>query len=147
MFFTETAYTAKTRTTNTVNRCQPHNRPLTQLPEQPRVRAKFELKYERLKSKFSLILFAHNLMIGYSKRIEKIIRKKTFKNKKKRQGLKFNSRLVLTGVWTTGPWVIFVRAYKRRGYYPGELITRMDSSTDQNSLCIYCFFKITFKAS
>ena len=33
-----------------------------------RVSAKFELKYESSKSKFSLILFADNLMIGYSKR-------------------------------------------------------------------------------
>ena len=34
----------------------------------PRVSAKFELKYESSKSKFSLILFAYNLMIGYSKK-------------------------------------------------------------------------------
>ena len=32
------------------------------------VSAKFELRYESLKSKFSLILFAYNLMIGYSKK-------------------------------------------------------------------------------
>ena len=32
------------------------------------VSAKFELKYESSKSKFSLILFAYNLMIGYSKK-------------------------------------------------------------------------------
>ena len=30
--------------------------------------AKFELRYESLKSKFSLTLFAYNLMIGYSKK-------------------------------------------------------------------------------
>ena len=32
------------------------------------VSAKFELRYESLKNKFSLILFAYNLMIGYSKK-------------------------------------------------------------------------------
>ena len=31
--------------------------------------AKFELRYESVKKKFSLILFAYNLMIGYSKKI------------------------------------------------------------------------------
>ena len=35
---------------------------------QPRVSAKFELRYESLKSKFSIILLAFNLMIGYSKK-------------------------------------------------------------------------------
>ena len=30
--------------------------------------AKFDLRYESLKSKFSLILFAYNPMIGYSKK-------------------------------------------------------------------------------
>ena len=35
---------------------------------QPRVITKFELGYENLKSKFSLILFAYNLMIGHSKK-------------------------------------------------------------------------------
>ena len=34
----------------------------------PRVSAKFELGYQGSKSKFSLILFAYNLMIGYSKK-------------------------------------------------------------------------------
>ena len=34
----------------------------------PTVSAKFGLGYEGLKSKFSLILFAYNLMIGYSKK-------------------------------------------------------------------------------
>ena len=33
-----------------------------------RVSAKFELRYESLTSKFSLILFAFSLMIGYSKK-------------------------------------------------------------------------------
>ena len=37
------------------------------------------------------------------KRIEKIIRKSAFDNKKKKAGLKFNPELVLTGVRTTGP--------------------------------------------
>ena len=34
----------------------------------PRASAKFELGYQGSKSKFSLILFAYNLMIGYSKK-------------------------------------------------------------------------------
>ena len=34
-----------------------------------RVSAKFERRYESVKSKFSLILFAYNLMIEYSKKI------------------------------------------------------------------------------
>ena len=33
----------------------------------PKVTVKYELRYGSLKSKFSLILFAYNLMIGYSK--------------------------------------------------------------------------------
>ena len=38
----------------------------------PRVSAKFELGYQGSKSKFSLILFAYNLMIGYSKKNREI---------------------------------------------------------------------------
>ena len=34
----------------------------------PRVSANFELRYESLKSQFSWILFAYNLMIGYAKK-------------------------------------------------------------------------------
>ena len=34
----------------------------------PRVSVKFELGYKSLKNKFSLILFAYNLIIGYSKK-------------------------------------------------------------------------------
>ena len=34
----------------------------------PRVTAKFEVRYESLKSKFSLILFNYNLMTGYFKK-------------------------------------------------------------------------------
>ena len=45
---------------------------------QLRVCAKFELRYESLKSKFSLTLFAYNLMIGYAKKIEKIIWRECF---------------------------------------------------------------------
>ena len=68
--------------------------------------AKFELKYESLKSKFSLILFAYNLMIGYSKKNKEIIRESAFDSKKKKPGLKFNLRLALTGVRTTGLWYV-----------------------------------------
>ena len=42
-------------------------------------------------------------MIGYPKKIEKIIRESAFDKKKKKPGLKFNPGLVLTGVRTTGP--------------------------------------------
>ena len=44
-------------------------------------------------------------MIGYSKRIEKIIRESDFDEKKKKPGLKFNLRLALTGLRTTGAWI------------------------------------------
>ena len=44
-------------------------------------------------------------MIGYSKRIEKIIRESAFDNMKKKPGLIFNPKLALSGVRTTGPWV------------------------------------------
>ena len=43
-------------------------------------------------------------MIGYSKKIEKIIRKSTFDEKKKKPGLKSNPRLAVTSIQTTGPW-------------------------------------------
>ena len=43
-------------------------------------------------------------MIGYSKKIWKIIRESTFDKKKKKRGLKSNPGLALTGVRTTGPW-------------------------------------------
>ena len=86
----------------------------------PWVSAKFELRYESLKNKFSLILFAYNLMIGYSKKnIENYPREcfwwketaceqalclgKGWKNrevhrleKKKKPRLKFNPGLALT---------------------------------------------------
>ena len=45
-------------------------------------------------------------MIGYAKKIEKIIRESAFDKKKKKPGLKFNPGLALTGVRTTGPWSI-----------------------------------------
>ena len=39
---------------------------------------------ESLKSKFTLILFVHNLMIGYSKKNRKIDRENAFEEKKKK---------------------------------------------------------------
>ena len=45
----------------------------------PRVSAKFELKYESLKSKSSLILFTYNLMIGYSKKNRENYPRKCFR--------------------------------------------------------------------
>ena len=56
----------------------------------PWVSAKFELRCERLKSRFSLILFADNLIIDTLKSIEKIIRESAFDKKIKKPGLKFN---------------------------------------------------------
>ena len=50
---------------------------------------------ERLKSKFTLILFVHNLMIGYSKKNREIVRENAFKEKKKRPWSKFNPGLAL----------------------------------------------------
>ena len=75
---------------------------------QPWVSAKFELRYVSLKSKFSLILFAYNLMIGYSKKNRDDYPGKCFDKKIKKPGLNFNPGLALTGVRTTGPrhWTI-----------------------------------------
>ena len=42
-------------------------------------------------------------MIGYAKKIEKIIRQSAFDKKKKKSGLKFNPGLALTRVRTTRP--------------------------------------------
>ena len=44
----------------------------------PRVSAKFEFRVESLNSKFSLILFVYNLMIGYSKKIRENCPRKCF---------------------------------------------------------------------
>ena len=44
-------------------------------------------------------------MIGYSKKNKENIRESAFDSKKKKPGLKFNLRLALTGVRTTGPQV------------------------------------------
>ena len=50
-----------------------------------------------LKGKFRFIIFVYNLMINALKRIEKIIRKNAFEQKKKKPGLKFNPGLTLIG--------------------------------------------------
>ena len=68
-----------------------------------RVSSKFEFRYESLKSKFSLILFVNNLMIGYSKRNRENCPRNAFDEKKKRPGFKFNSGLALIGLRTSGP--------------------------------------------
>ena len=63
--------------------------------------AKFESRYEGSKSKFSLIVFAYNLMIGHIlKRIEKIILQSAFDKKTKKPGLKLIPGLALTSVRT-----------------------------------------------
>ena len=63
---------------------------------------KLEFRNElSLKSKFSLILFVYNLMIRYSKRIEKIIHENAFVKKKKKPKLKFIPRFVL---WLSTNW-------------------------------------------
>ena len=49
-------------------------------------------------------------MIGYSKKIEKIIQENAFDKKKKKPGLKFNPGLALTGVRTAGLWRLGLRA-------------------------------------
>ena len=49
------------------------------------------------------------------KRKEKIIRESAFDNKKKKAGLKFNPGLVLTGVRTTEPRIIVLKARERIG--------------------------------
>ena len=51
-------------------------------------------------------------MIGYSKRIEKIIRESAFDEKKKKPGLKFNPRLAKLsriGAWDCARWNSLVR--------------------------------------
>ena len=70
-----------------------------------RVSAKFDFRYESLRSKFSFILFANNLMIGCSKKKRGNYPENTFEQKKKKPGLKFNPVLALIGLQTTGPRV------------------------------------------
>ena len=69
---------------------------------------KFDFRYESLRSKFSFILSANNLMIGCSKK-EEITRENTFEQKKKKLGLKFNPGLALIGLLTTGPRIACAR--------------------------------------
>ena len=52
--------------------------------------------------KFSTIPFVYNLMIGYLKRIEKILRKRLLNIGIQKLGLKLNPGLTLIGLWTTG---------------------------------------------
>ena len=70
---------------------------------QPGVSAKFEFRYESLKSKFSFILFAYYSMIGCSKKNRENYRENAFEKKKKKLRLKFNRGLALLGFRTTGP--------------------------------------------
>ena len=59
-------------------------------------------------------------MIGYAKKIEKIIRESAFDKKKKKPGLKFNPGLALTGVRTEWALVLYVNKidqYSRSTYY------------------------------
>ena len=53
--------------------------------------------------KASLILFAYNLMIGYSKKNQEHNPREYFWQKKKKPEIKFSPGLALTGVRTTGP--------------------------------------------
>ena len=55
---------------------------------QPRVSAKFKFRYESLKSKFSFILFAYNLMIGCSKKNRENYPGKCFWTKEKETPVK-----------------------------------------------------------
>ena len=78
----------------------------------PRVSARFEFKYESLKSKFSLISLPTIWWLDTLKTIKKIIRESAFDSKKKKPELKFNLRLALTGVRMTGPRASHIkRAY------------------------------------
>ena len=78
---------------------------------QPSVSVTFELRYESLKSRFSLILFAYNLMIGYSKKLEKVIflRKRICIQRKRNPVQNYNPGLALPGIRKTGPWTLAVR--------------------------------------
>jgi len=63
------------------------------------------------------------LLIGCSTKIEKIIRENAFEEKKKKPGIKFNPRLVLISVQTTGPSTIckirsFNKALKAAQTFP-----------------------------
>ena len=53
----------------------------------PRVSARFEFRFESLKSILVLILVVHKLMIGSSKIREKTIRENPFEHKEKKPGL------------------------------------------------------------
>ena len=70
---------------------------------------KFDFRYESLRSKFSFILSANNLMIGCSKKRGNYPGKNTFEQKKKKLGLKFNPGLALIGLLTTGPRIACAR--------------------------------------
>ena len=47
------------------------------------------------------------------KRIEKIVRENAFDERKKRPGLKFNPRLALIGLRTTGPWISTIKIVEK----------------------------------
>ena len=67
------------------------------------VSAKFDFRYESLRSKFRFILFVYNLMIGCSKKKKENYLGKCFRQQKKKPGLKFNPGLSLISLRTTGP--------------------------------------------
>ena len=82
----------------------------------PGISAKLEFRYESLKSRFSFILFAYNLMIGCSKRIEQIIWENAFEQKKKKPRYKFNPGLALIGPRTAGTSCTALLILKREGF-------------------------------
>ena len=63
-------------------------------------------------------------MIGYAKKIEKIIRESAFDKKKKKPRLKFNPGLALIGVQTTGPRCVtsIIMCKKWEGKWKGKLV-------------------------
>ena len=73
------------------------------------------------RSKFSLTLFAYNLMIGYSKKNrENYPERVLLIKRKKKPGLKFNPGWALIGLQTTGPrtplnLITIINQFKRRG--------------------------------
>ena len=92
----------------------------------PRVSSKFEFRYESLKSKFSLIIFVNNLLIGYSKKNRENCPRNASDEKKERRELKFNPGLALIGLRTTGSWAKSLR---------GQLFLTESLSLIQTSCC------------
>ena len=86
---------------------------------QPRVSAKwFEFRYESLNSKFRLIVFAYNLIIGWSGKNRENYLGKCFWTKEKKTGSNLALGQALIGLRTTGPSMIsFPTLWKNSIHY------------------------------